>query len=137
MVLDCTEIPIETPRCLKCHLTLYSHYKGCETIKLLIGVAPCGYISYISDAYGGRASDKAIFNQSCIMEKLEATRDAIMVHKGFPIQFECLNNFIKLIIPPKLVKKKKTQFSCQETEYTNDIAKARIHIERTIQRFKM
>ena len=28
VVLDCTEIPVEKPGCLKCRLKLYSHYKG-------------------------------------------------------------------------------------------------------------
>ncbi|XP_036149705.1 uncharacterized protein LOC118647889 [Monomorium pharaonis] len=116
VVLDCTEIPVEKPRCLNCRLKLYSHYKGCETIKLLIGIAPCGLLSFLSEANGGRASDKAIFNQSGIINKLEPTRDAIMVDKGFHIESECMQNHIQLIMPPKLEKKK--QFNAQEALLT-------------------
>ncbi|KAJ8688011.1 hypothetical protein QAD02_023806 [Eretmocerus hayati] len=81
IVLDCTEIPIEVPNCLKCRLQLYSHYKGCETVKFLIGITPCGSISYKSKAYGGRASDKAIFVRSDLLDKLDPCRDAVMVDK--------------------------------------------------------
>lgn len=135
VVLDCTEIPVERPGCLKCRLRLYSHYKGCETLKLLIGVTPSGLINYISKVFGGRASDKAIFNQSCIFNNLKPTVDMIMVDKGFDIENECAMNHIKLIIPPKLGKR--TQFPKQEVALTADIAAARVHVERAIQRFKM
>ena len=68
IVLDCTEIPVEKPKCLSCNLRLYSHYKGCETLKFLIGISPSGLIIFISDPFGGRASDKAIFNKSKLIE---------------------------------------------------------------------
>lgn len=136
VILDCTEIPVEKPRCLKCRLRLYSHYKGCETIKLLIGIAPNGLLIFKSDAYGGRASDKAIFNDSNILNRVEPTRDAIMVDKGFDIEVECLQNYVELIMPPKL-KKNELQQSAKNVALTNSIAAARVHVERSIQRFKM
>ena len=76
---------------------MYSHYKGCQTVKLLIGVTPSGLISYISEAFGGRASDKAIFNQSDLFKKLTPTKDMIMIDKGFDIDVECAANHIKVI----------------------------------------
>lgn len=107
VILDCTEIPVEKPRCLKCRLRLYSHYKGCETIKLLIGIAPNGLLIFKSDAYGGRASDKAIFKYSNILNRVEPTRDAIMVDKGYTLTLKwnvckimlnssCLQNLKKM-----------------------------------------
>lgn len=134
IVLDCTEIPVQKSHCLSCRIRLYSHYKGGETIKLL-GVAPRGTISFLSQAYGGRASDKAIFNHCGLINKLEPTRDAVMVDKGFDILLELLAQFIELIIPPKLGKNE--QLSAEEALFTNDIAAARVHVERTIQRFKL
>lgn len=89
VVLDCTEIPVEKPRCLECRLRLYSHYKGRETLKFLIRITPSGLISYISEPFGGRASDKAIFNKSGLLDKLLPGKDAIMVDKGFSIEEEC------------------------------------------------
>ena len=102
--------------------TLDSHYKGCETIKLLMGIAPSGLLTFLSNAYGGRANDKAIFNQSDIMQKMDPKIDAIMVDKGFSIENECLE--------------KKEQLSKEDVAHTNEIAAARVHVERTIQRFK-
>lgn len=135
IVLDCTEIPIEKPNCLYCRLRLYSHYKGCETAKILLGISPSGTIIYCSEAFGGRASDKSIFNYSNILEKLMPTRDSIMTDKGFEIEHECLEARIKLIMPPKL--EQKSQFSPEEIEKTKKIAAARVHIERVNQRFKL
>ena len=85
---------------------MYSHYKGGETIKFLIGISPSGLIIYLSEPFGSRALDKAIFNQSNILDILEPTRDAIMVDKGFSIEEECAAARIQLIIPPKLGKSK-------------------------------
>ncbi|KAJ8668900.1 hypothetical protein QAD02_000159 [Eretmocerus hayati] len=134
VVLDCTEIPVEKPRCLKCRLRLYSFYKSCETLKILIGISASGLIIFLSDVYGGRASDKAIFVQSGILDKLDPTRDAVMVDKGFSIETECLENHIQLIIPPKLKAK---QMPRDDVLLTNKIAAARVHVERAIQRMKL
>ncbi|KAJ8678597.1 hypothetical protein QAD02_014384 [Eretmocerus hayati] len=135
IVLDCTEIPVEKPHCLQCRLKWYSHYKGCETIKLLVGMDPCGVISYISDSYGGRISDKEIFKQSGLLDRLDPGRDAIMVDKGFDIEIECLEAHIGLIIPPKLGSR--SQLSPEDSLLTNEIATARVHVERVIQRMKL
>lgn len=61
--------------------------------------------------------------------------DAIVVDKGFLIDHECEEKNIKLIRPPFL--RKKTQFTEQEAAQTAEIARARVHIERAIQRIKL
>lgn len=108
IVLDCTEMYVEKSKCLRCRLKTYSHYKSRHTVKFLIGVTPSGLISYLSKGYGGRTSDKAIFNNENLIEKLEIG-DSIMVDKGFLIEKECSENFIKLIRPPFLKKEKQFQ----------------------------
>ena len=55
----------------------------------MIGVAPCGVISFLSKVYGGRASDKYIFDDSKILDTCEIG-DAVMVDKGFAIVDEYL-----------------------------------------------
>ncbi|KAF2890024.1 hypothetical protein ILUMI_16149 [Ignelater luminosus] len=112
----------------------YSFYKKDHTIKILIGVSPSGMITYLSKACGGRASDKAIFNKEKIIELLIPGHDAIMVDKGFLIDDECKRNYIKLYRPPFLGRGK-SQFS-KEAEETVEIARARVHVERRIQRLK-
>lgn len=135
VVLDCTEIPVERFGCLNCRLKSYSHYYGCETLKILIGIAPSGLISFLSPVYGGRTSDKMITEQSKILDKLDPFSDAVMVDKGFMIEEECLQNYIEMIRPPFLKDKK--QLTPKEADENKKIARARIHVERTIQRFKM
>ncbi|XP_077535969.1 uncharacterized protein LOC144148286 [Haemaphysalis longicornis] len=59
VVLDCTEVQLEKSHCASCRILTYSHYKGVHTAKVLVGVSPAGLITFISNGFGGRASDKA------------------------------------------------------------------------------
>ncbi|XP_015374594.1 PREDICTED: uncharacterized protein LOC107169384 [Diuraphis noxia] len=61
VVLDCTEISVQVPKCLACRIRLYSNYKSTFTLKFMIGITPGGLISFVSEPYGGRSSDNAIF----------------------------------------------------------------------------
>ena len=114
---------------------VYSHYKGGETIKFVYGITPCGCICYVSKAYGGRTSDKEIFNQSKMIKKLEPTRDALMIDKGFDIEDVCRNNYIQLYVPKK--KNGTNKFSREAVRNTSSIASARVNVERAIQRIKV
>ncbi|XP_033222509.1 uncharacterized protein LOC117176374 [Belonocnema kinseyi] len=134
-VLDCTEVKIQTPKCLKCKLKFYSHYKSHVTVKLMNEVTPAGLITFVSESFGGRASDKTIFNHSGTLKDMESTRDAVMVDRGFLIDDECLQRQIKLIRPPFL--KNKEQFTKAEAIDNKEIASARVHIERVNQRIKL
>lgn len=133
IILDCTEISLQKPQCLTCRIRCYSNYKSTFTLKFMIGISPGGLITYISKPYGGRASDKVIFEQSNLIEMMEHS-DAIMIDKGFLIDNCCARNNIQIIRPPFLKSKK--QFSKTEAILTKDIAKARVHIERMNQRLK-
>ena len=44
IVLDCAEVPVEKPKCLRERTLLYSHYKGRPTLKFLVGMAPSGML---------------------------------------------------------------------------------------------
>ncbi|CAN8028786.1 unnamed protein product [Ixodes persulcatus] len=83
VVLDGTEIEIEKAACLACRIWTYSHYKGRHTAKFLVGVSPAGLITFLSDGFGGRSSDKATVQKSNILEKLDSFTDDVMVDKGF------------------------------------------------------
>lgn len=134
VVLDCTETTVERPKCLTFRMRSYSHYKGNHTIKCMIGISPDGLVSFLSSIYGGRASDKYIFNDSGILNKCEEG-DSIMVDKGFLIDKECTDRGVKLHRPPFLGKQK--QLSSDDGIVNCEIARARVHIERTIQRIKI
>lgn len=133
VILDCTEIPIQKKKNICCQTITYSNYKSTYTVKFMTGVTSAGLISFISRAYGGKASDKVIFEQSNLINLLQKG-EAIMVDKGFLIDNICLQNGIKLIRPTFL--RKKTRFSKEEALLNVKIAKARVHIERTNQRLK-
>lgn len=135
IVLDCLEIAIRQSKCLKCRIPTYSNYKSHHTVKFMLGVTPSGNISYVSKAYGGRVSDKFIFNQSNILQRSIRCVDSIMVDRGFLIDKECAEYGIKLIRPPFL--KKKIQLSHKEAVMNARIAAARVHVERRIQRIRV
>lgn len=133
VVLDCTEIPAQKPKCLSCKIKLYSYYKSQFTLKFLIGVSPAGLITFVSKPYGGRASDNVIFQQSNLIELLDRS-DAIMVDRGFRIDDICNEKGVTLIRPPFL--RGKSQFTKTEALLTREIASARVYIERVNQRLK-
>ncbi|KAF0745173.1 THAP-type domain-containing protein [Aphis craccivora] len=134
VILDCFETTIEKPKCLNCRIRTYSHYKGNHTIKIMVGIAPDGLITFLSSVYGGRASDKFIFIDSGILDKC-TEGDAIMVDKGFLIEQECADRGVRLYRPPFLGKNK--QLSTKDGIENAEIARARVHIERAIQRIKI
>ena len=134
IVLDCTELFSQTPATLTNHKQLHSFYKHHSTVKFLVGMSPTGAITYISDMWGGRASDKKITSESDkLLHSLECG-DKVMVDRGFTIQEE-LPQGVKLIIPPF---KNKTigQFTPAQIQHSEHISAARIHIERAIRAIK-
>ncbi|GFN85286.1 THAP domain-containing protein 9 [Plakobranchus ocellatus] len=58
VILDGTEIPISKPKNPTAQRASFSTYKHQNTVKVLIGAIPGGQVSYVSEAYGGAASDK-------------------------------------------------------------------------------
>ena len=61
VVLDCTEIVIEKSKCLTCKICSYSHYYADHTIKVMVGCAPSGTITFVSPFFSGKSSDKKYF----------------------------------------------------------------------------
>ncbi|XP_042262223.1 uncharacterized protein LOC121894010 [Thunnus maccoyii] len=111
---------------------LYSQYKGRTTLKALIGVAPNGVITVASDLYGGSASDKAITADCGLLQHLQPD-DMVMADKGFTIR-DILPEGVLLNIPSFLVN---GQFTQEEMNNNRLISRARIHVERSIQRLKL
>ena len=89
VVLDCCEVTLETCKCLKCRVLTYSQYKKKHTIKFNMGVAPSGLITERSLAFGGRASDKLIVEESGILGRCDYG-DGVMVDKGYRIEKQCM-----------------------------------------------
>ena len=107
----------------------YINYKHRNTTKVLIVVAPSGVITYVTDLYPGSVSDEDIFRRSDVYNQL-MTGDLILVDKGSLITDLVplgLNNNIS----PFLLT---SQFIKSEEIETRNIARTRIHKERSIRR---
>ena len=57
VIIDCTEIKTQQPASLVLNSQLYSSYKGTNTFKALLGIAPHGAVTFISSLYTGCMSD--------------------------------------------------------------------------------
>ena len=99
IIIDCSEFFIERPKSLEAQAQTWSDYKSHNTLKFLIGISPTGYITFLSNCYGGRASDKYICQDSGFYNHLDPYDD-VMADRGFTIREELYLNFCKLIIPP-------------------------------------
>lgn len=129
VIIDCFEIGIEKPSSLKAKAQTWSSYKNKNTIKYLIAITPQGVISYISQGWGGRTSDKYITENSNFLNKL-LPGDVVLADRGFTIsesvEFDCAT----LKIPA--FTKGVPQLHPYSIEETRKIASVRIHVERII-----
>ena len=88
-------------------------------MKVLIGISPQGTVSYVSNAWGGRASDKYITENCGILKKL-LSGDVVLADRGFDIAESVGAMQAKLHIPA--FTKGKSQLSPLEVEETRSIA---------------
>lgn len=133
VILDCTELFIETPSHFRVQSETYSSYKSHNTAKGLLGITPNGFVSFVSDLVPGRMSDKEVTENSGLNDMLEEN-DSVMADRGFLIDEYLAKKKVKLNIPPFMGGK--SQLSPREEEETRRIASVRIHVERVIQRVK-
>ena len=107
----------------------YSNYKKHNTVKVLIGITPTGSISFISQAWGGRISDKEITSKSGFLDCIKQG-DVIMADRGFNISDELAVRGAQLLIPP--FTRNKPQLPAVEVEKARQLSRVRIHVERVI-----
>ena len=63
VIIDCTEVFMETPSCLVTQVCLYSDYKHHCNVNIIY-ITPNDAVSWISPVYGGRSSDIFIVRDS-------------------------------------------------------------------------
>ena len=112
----------------------YSSYRGMNSFKVLIGVAPNAVITFVSKLYPGSISDKAIVQKSGFLDQL-STGDLVLADKGFLIQ-DIVPNGVSVNIPPFLNNGTFTESEARPTKAIIIIAKCRIHVERANARLK-
>ena len=135
VTIDCFEIKTESPESLLSKGAMYSHYKNHMTLKGLIGIAPSGSISFISQLYPGSCSDREIVLRSGFLNrKLWASGDMILADRGFTVQ-DLFSPMQVLVNIPAFLHGR-TQFTEEEVVQTQQIANFRVHVERAIQRVK-
>ena len=132
VIIDCTEIFVEMASSFRSQSATYSSYKSHNTAKGLIGISPAGAVTFVSDLYAGRSSDKQITKDGGILDLLEEG-DSIMADKGFEIADD-LPKGVTLNIP--LFLRGNDHLSIEEETETRRIASVRFHVERAISRIK-
>ena len=69
IILDCCEVFGQRPSNLKARAQTWSNYKHHDTVNVLIGIAPQGVISFISEAWGGGVSDVCLMESRGLFER--------------------------------------------------------------------
>ena len=87
VIVDCTEIRSERPSDFEIQCATYSHYKGYNSHKGLVGISPSGIPTVISPLHEGSISDNELTDQ-CKLRDLMEPGDAIMADRGWT----CANN---------------------------------------------
>ena len=118
-IIDCFEIFIERPLSFDVRAATYSNYKKHNTAKVFIAVSPTGSITYISKAWGGRVSDKAITQNCGFLDKLEHG-DLVLADRGFNIYDDIGVRGAKLLIPAST--KGKVQLSREDVEKSRQMS---------------
>ena len=85
---------------------------------------------FVSDVWGGRASNKHITLSSKLLDSLEPG-DAVLTDRGFLIDDYLKVKLITLICPA-FRGPNRAQLSAEEVHDTGRIAETRIHVERAI-----
>ena len=129
VIIDCFEVFINRPSNLMARAQTYSNYKNHNTVKILVGITPQGSISFASNAWGGRTSDKFLTDNCGILKKL-LPGDLVMADRGFTIQESLMFHRAELTIPA--FTRGKDQLDPVDVEGTRGIANVRTHVERII-----
>ncbi|XP_028177251.1 uncharacterized protein LOC114365028 [Ostrinia furnacalis] len=133
-IIDCLEIDIQKPSKALHQALTWSEYKKGNTVKYLISCTPNGLVNYVSQGFGGRASDVTIVENCKFLNGLQPGT-CILADRGFKHLEQMLHEKgMKLLRPPSVSAG--TKLSKSEVRQTKIIASLRIHIDRVIRRVR-
>ena len=133
VIIDCFEIFLDHPLNRLARAQTFFSNKHHNTVKYLIGITPQGTVSFISEGWGGRVSDKHLTENSGLLDHL-TPGDVILADRGFDIQ-ESVGLFCSTIKILAFTRGKR-KLSGIEVEQTRRIANVRIHVERVIRNIR-
>ena len=132
VIIDCTEIFVQTPNSLEVQSFLWSEYKHHCAFKLLICITPNDAISWISPACGGRNSDRFIVPDSGFLD-LPQPYDCAMADRGFKIKDDLLMRRCTLSIPPPSAAVG-NQVIAKDLKKTSQIENVGIYVDKPSER---
>ncbi|KAH7933739.1 hypothetical protein HPB49_016586 [Dermacentor silvarum] len=112
----------------------YSPCKGCNTAKFLVAVAPSGFIMFVSNAYGGWASDMFIVEESGFVDNFSEDH-MIIGERGFSLSNFMKEKGVKLNMPA--FSRGKLQFTEGEATASGRISHLSMPVECAIRRIKV
>uniref|UniRef100_A0A8C2BTS9 Si:dkey-20i10.7 n=1 Tax=Cyprinus carpio TaxID=7962 RepID=A0A8C2BTS9_CYPCA len=130
VIVDCFEIRIERASNLKARAQTFFPNKHQHTLKYLIGITPRGSITFISQGWGGRVSDKHVIENSGLLNKL-LPADLVLAERGF---FDIRDSVGLVCAEVKIpaFTRGRSQLDAKDVEETRQIAHLRVHVERVI-----
>jgi len=78
VILDATEIKINTPSSLLLQSQTYSNYKSINTFKGLVGVSPAGDVIFVPSLYTGSTSDIELVEWSGLLNLLQTSNGKLI-----------------------------------------------------------
>ena len=133
-LIDCLEIEIEKPSAALDQSLTWSSYKACNTLKYLISITPNGLINFISDGFGGRASDMAVLQRSGFLLRLKPGM-VVMADRGFKAVEPALVSVGCSLVRPESVTANAV-LQKDQVLWSKQVASLRIHVERAIRRVR-
>lgn len=77
VIIDCSEFYVQKPSNPTAQIQTFSSYKSHNTYKCLLGINPTGAFMYVSELYGGNASDKYIVENSDFLDYIQHGDDVM------------------------------------------------------------
>ena len=133
VIVDCMELYIQKAHLPSGQKISWSSYKHSNTAKVLVGITPCGVISFVSALWSGTISDKEIFRRSGIIQMLQEG-DGVMADRGFLVRDLLVTKKVHLICPAYC---KGPRLSVKGVTYSRRVAALRSHVERYILKLKL
>ncbi|XP_018909250.2 uncharacterized protein [Bemisia tabaci] len=133
-IIDCFEIELEKPSNALNQSQAWSEYKKGNTAKYLLSCTPNGFINFVSQGFGGRASDVTILKESDYL-KILPPNSVVMADRGFKeVESVLALHNCRLVRPPSVSEG--VPMTQKEALLTKIIASLRIHVERVIKQVR-